>query len=319
MNIVPLVDVVMVTYNHEKYIAQAIESVLMQNCDFKYQLIISDDASLDNTKKICRKYNQLYPDKILYLDNKANVGLVKNYKRAFDLCFAKYIGILEGDDYWIDKDKLQKQVAILENFPEIGLVHGNFYTLQNGKLITNIPKKEKFPEGELFKKLLLKNLICPLTVVFRKELFDRHIDYDLFIENNFSTIDYALWLGIAANSKINYINDFLGVYRREIGSISNTENFNKTDKFLETAFFVQNYYAKKYNLENKILKIAHNNLYYDLLSSAIYFNDFKSANKYRQLYRPNSIKGLVKWIVSIHPIIYSIFNKLGLAIQFKNI
>lgn len=299
-----LVNVVMVTYNQEKYISQAIESVLMQCCNFKYKLIISDDGSVDKTKEICKYYSNLHSDKIIYLDNNQNVGLVRNYKRAFDLCIAEFIAILEGDDYWLDKYKLEKQVNILENSQEIGLVHSNFYILQNGELKPNVQKSSDTREGDLFNQLLLKNLICPLTVVFRRELYEKHIDYNFFIENNFSTIDYGLWLGIAANSKIKYNNEFLGVYRREIGSISNSNDFVKTNNFVETAFIVQEYYAKKYCVSEKLLKKAHNNLYYVLLSSAIYFNDYKYVQFYLRLFIPTTIKGLLLWIKGLCLITY---------------
>lgn len=305
-----LVNVVMVTYNQEKYITQAIESVLRQSCLFKYRLIISDDGSGDNTKEICRNYCQLYPDKIIFVDNDQNVGLVKNYKRAFDLCTGKYIAILEGDDYWIDNYKLQKQVLILEKYPDVGMVHGNTYILSGNILNKSKSRNKKYLEGNIFKKLILNNSIYPLTVLFRKELYERHIDYNLFIENNFRTIDYALWLGIAANSKIKYVKDYLSVYRIEIGSISNVDSFEKAEKFMETAYFVQKYYCKKYNLNQRILRNAQNNIHYSLLSTALSFNDFKSAKKYGILFKPNSLVGLVKKIVCLNSCLFVFYNKI---------
>ena len=102
-------------YNHEKYIAQAIESVLEQKTNFPYRLIIADDHSTDGTPGICAEYARKYPETILCILQDLNYGIIRNYECAFNTCTAKYIAILEGDDYWIDSLKLQKQLSILEN------------------------------------------------------------------------------------------------------------------------------------------------------------------------------------------------------------
>lgn len=130
----PLVDIIMPTYNHEKYIAQAIKSVMMQECSFGYSLKIGEDCSTDGTYEVCKQYANVYADKILLLKISSNLGMAANYKSLFNACSAKYIAILEGDDYWLDMHKLQKQVEILESKPEIGLVHTNYYSLyKNGR------------------------------------------------------------------------------------------------------------------------------------------------------------------------------------------
>jgi len=110
-----LVSVHMITYNHEKYIAQAIKGVLMQEATFDYELVISDDSSSDNTLNIIKEYQERYPNIVRIIHREKNLGSVKNFFDTLKHCNGKYIAICEGDDYWTDCLKLQKQVDVLEN------------------------------------------------------------------------------------------------------------------------------------------------------------------------------------------------------------
>jgi glycosyltransferase involved in cell wall biosynthesis len=112
----PLVSVFMITYNHEKYIAQALNSVLMQKTSFDYEIVIGDDCSTDSTQKIIKDYVTKHPNKIKPIFQTVNVGAMRNaYEFTLPECKGKYIATLEGDDYWTDPDKLQKQVDFLES------------------------------------------------------------------------------------------------------------------------------------------------------------------------------------------------------------
>lgn len=114
----PLVSVFMMTYNHEKYIAQALDSVLMQKCNFHYEIVIGEDCSTDNTRSILLSYKEKNPEKIKLLLHEKNIGAANNQNEVFKNCTGKYVAMLEGDDYWTDPCKLQKQVDFLETNPE---------------------------------------------------------------------------------------------------------------------------------------------------------------------------------------------------------
>lgn len=116
-----MVSVDMGTYNHIDYIAQAIESVLAQKVNFKYELVIGDDASTDGTREIVLEYAKQYPDIIRPLCHKKNVGMINNAVSRKKHLRGKYVAILEGDDFWIDENKLQRQVDFLEMNPEYSL------------------------------------------------------------------------------------------------------------------------------------------------------------------------------------------------------
>jgi glycosyltransferase involved in cell wall biosynthesis len=109
-----LVNIPMCVYNHENFIAKAIEGILMQRTTFKFKLIIGEDYSTDNSRDIIRQYLSEYPDKIQALFHDRNLGAHQNSRVLFRACRSKYIALCDGDDYWTDPDKLQKQVDFLE-------------------------------------------------------------------------------------------------------------------------------------------------------------------------------------------------------------
>lgn len=111
-----LVSVIVITYNHEKFLDYAIESVLNQETRFKIEILIGNDCSTDNTKQVLEKYKNI--DNIIIYNRKKNLGANKNLIDLINRAEGRYIALLEGDDYWIDNHKLQKQVDYLEHHPE---------------------------------------------------------------------------------------------------------------------------------------------------------------------------------------------------------
>jgi len=111
------VSVLMITYNHEHFIAQALDSVLMQEVEFPYEIVVGEDCSTDATRSILLEYQKLYPDIIRLLLPEKNIGMIPNFINTFKACNGEYIALLEGDDYWISDQKLQKQIDFLESHP----------------------------------------------------------------------------------------------------------------------------------------------------------------------------------------------------------
>lgn len=118
----PVVSVLMLTYNHERFIAQAIEGVISQRCEFPFELIIGEDCSKDRTREIALEYQRRYPHIIRVLISEANVGAPINFVRCTKAARGKYLAICEGDDYWTDPLKLAKQAQVLDEHPETVLV-----------------------------------------------------------------------------------------------------------------------------------------------------------------------------------------------------
>lgn len=121
-------SILVVTYNQEKYIQQCLDSILVQLVDFEYEVIIGDDCSTDSTPQICDEYAKKYPFIHVYHHSK-NLGHVKNWEFCLNQCKGEYIAILEGDDYWIDCHKLQKQVDYLDSHSEVALTITNVQSI----------------------------------------------------------------------------------------------------------------------------------------------------------------------------------------------
>lgn len=117
----PTVSVCMITYNHECFVAQAIESVLMQQTGFPIELVIGEDCSTDQTRSIVNDYAQRYPQHIRALLPDSNLGMIPNFVATLQACRGQYVALLEGDDYWTDPHKLQNQVEFLEEHHEYSM------------------------------------------------------------------------------------------------------------------------------------------------------------------------------------------------------
>lgn len=161
----PLVSITMITYNHGPFIAQAIDSVLAQNTNFDYEIVIGEDCSTDTTREICLDYQKKYPDKIKLLLNEKNIGMMLNSIQTFSACKGKYLALLEGDDYWIEHYKLQKQVDFLEAQPEYSMV----FTARNvADKEGNFVRTERFPDKIYKTKDVVEGFIpTTQTIVMR--------------------------------------------------------------------------------------------------------------------------------------------------------
>ena len=230
----PLVVIEMITYNHENYIAQAIESVVKQKTTFNFKLIICEDGSLDNTAKICTAYKKKYPEKIdLYLNEK-NIGVRLNAKKLHELSFgsnAKYIAMLDGDDYWIDENKLQKQVDFLEANPDYTICfHRVYEKLDTGKLRKGRLNTETTERSYTIDDLAVNNFIQTPSVVFRR-VFEQLPEEVM----SFPILDYVIHLLNASKGKIKYLPDLMAVYR-----IHNQGTFSMVDLKTRSKAVVRN-------------------------------------------------------------------------------
>lgn len=217
-----MVVVQMVTYNHEKYVEQAIESVMMQKTSFRYKLIIAEDYSTDRTREICIELQNKYPDKIDLLLNSRNLGVTLNALQVHKACIAsgaKYVAICEGDDYWTDQYKLQKQVSFLETQPSYAIVFGYTETLEQGVLSNhhmNLIRKElsikNFLQGNAAGHetctavLRLSSSMAPLITLLEESPIQ------------FGDWMCYLWLLRDGKQKAIILPEVLGVYRKHMHS-----------------------------------------------------------------------------------------------------
>lgn len=254
MIIKPLVSICSLTYNHENYVSQAIEGFLMQKTTFPIEIIIHDDASTDNTTNIIREYENRYPDiiKPIYQnENQWSKGIRPSPTYVWPCAKGKYIAICEGDDYWTDPYKLQKQVDFLEVNPDYGLVFtdADFLYERDGKLIPAYDKTfgKRIPTGNVLPIFLHgNNPYKTCTSMFRRSLIGECAD--ILSKSKFKMGDKILWLLIAGQAKIGYIKDSTTVYRIKGKSASHFENLEEFVSFLRNSHRASVFFSKYYNI-----------------------------------------------------------------------
>lgn len=279
----PLISVHMITYNHEFYVAQAIESILNQQTDFKYELVIGEDCSTDNTRSVILGYQNKFPDIIRVITSDANVGMHQNSIRTTNACQGKYMAYCEGDDYWHNTNKLQVQVDFLEANPDYVMVHSNvncFYmdtNTLNNKCVTH---NTLCDDANAFYDILTGNRsVCTCTVCIRTDLII-NIIAELRNQNDpqFLMADLQLWLEISRMGKVYYLNDDLATYRILSESASHSKDISKLLQFSYSAHALRCYYLKKYNCPDDIAKKVVTKYSLDLLKSAIWARNREIAD-----------------------------------------
>ncbi len=167
----PLVSVFMTTFNHARWIRQAIEGVLCQKTDFEYELVIGDDASTDGTFEICREYQRRYPDRVRVLwspENQYATG--GNERRIRHRCRGTYLASCEGDDYWTDPNKLQQQMDLIRRHGAVGCVAFNHWERPDGSKTLHGGKVVPFVDW----RTLCRQYYHTSTFVYRRDLFGRY-------------------------------------------------------------------------------------------------------------------------------------------------
>ncbi len=216
----PKVSVAIVTYNHEKFIARAIDSVLMQKTTFPFELIVADDCSTDATPSIIERFTQEYPDAVRIILRASNVGVKQNGLDALEACKGDYIALLDGDDYWIDEYKLQKEVDFLEANPEYVLVGGNALAINENEehvraslLFPNSIDSYDFSTVDLIQR----NHLPTLTALFRNRVVE-----DFPLEYFTSSIggDRIIYIVLSLHGKCRFLNQVFGAYRIHNGGVT---------------------------------------------------------------------------------------------------
>lgn len=238
-----VIGVCMVTYNQEDYIGQAIESVLRQQCTWPIVLYIGQDCSTDHTGEICEKYAAEYPDNVVLVNRERNQGLVGNTMSLLsqmktDGC--EYIAMLDGDDYWIDDEKLQKQMDFFASHPECGLVHTCVDVLKPDGLCPDHRTKETY--GNVF-DCIESYTIGNCSVVFKSELLDL-INFKEFVEQGFRSCDYVMYAIFASKVPFAFLTIHTAVWRRTHESVSNQQDVQRQIEYVYNDLAMWKYLAQ---------------------------------------------------------------------------
>lgn len=219
------VTIVSISYNHEKYIAQALESFIMQKTDFVFEVIIADDCSTDGTSEIIRRYADKYPEIIKPVFRKQNLGPLNNFIDALSVAKSQYVIYCEGDDYFTDPLKLQKQVDFLDANSECSICfHPVKVIFENaGNTDYIFPQKTQHPLVYLKKYMNLDDLLKFNFIQTNSCMYRWRFNGDEKIEEifpkNILPGDWFLHLLHAEKGKIGFINETMSVYRRHTGGL----------------------------------------------------------------------------------------------------
>lgn len=312
----PLVSILCITFNHEKYIAQAIEGFLIQKTNFKFEIIIHDDASTDKNVEIIKSYQCKNPELfncIFQTENQYSKkdGSLEN--AIFSAPRGKYIALCEGDDFWTDPYKLQKQVDFLEKNNEYGLVHheADYFFQKNGKSVKNHHQTNKInpSNGFVFEELLNNNNIYTPTVMFRTSLLKHFMDINVNVRSKFLMGDYVMWLEFSRHCKFYYIPESMATYRVLESSASKSTFYEKDLLFLDSYYDIKLFFMNRYSSERIDYKTIEQARLSSSLSFAIKYKKNKDARFFASKIKMNSWRALLKNILVFTPFIFRYIQK----------
>lgn len=308
-NSTPLVSVLTLTYNHESYIKQCLEGILMQKTNFVFEILIHDDASTDKTAQIIKEYESKFSGILKPIYQRENqhekkVGIDRTFQ--YPRARGKYIAICEGDDYWTDPLKLQKQVDFLENNEEYGLVFTDIDInyQDKGKMQKAAYKNHIMNLVETFNEHLLEpSFLAPCTWLFKKDLL-------LPSTETYKDGSYPMMLDFLATSKIKFMDEVTTTYRILQESASHTRILKKRYIFSKSVFQIQKDYIKKYNVECEISSLVLKKTYSMLLPNAIATGDQKFINEVATYADINKFYKLKILIVLSKYVLFKYFIKI---------
>lgn len=266
MNDLPLVSISCITFNHARYLRECFDGFMMQITNFKFEIVVHDDVSTDGTKAIIEEYTQKYPNVFFPMyqtENQYSKG-VRGFMPKFNFprCRGKYIALCEGDDYWTDPNKLQKQVDFLEANEDYIIHSGNAKILsdneQNNSLIINSLKDESFVLEDFY----FKNNIATCTVMLRNPKIN--------INENYNGINFGDWFTyviLLKNSKLKAYRstDIYSAYRVHGGGVMSSMNLeNNFHSHINQIIKINKYLGGK-PFSNEVLDVL-NNYYFDIFT-----------------------------------------------------
>lgn len=304
-----MVSIICLSYNHEKYIGQTLENFLNQKTNFKIQVIVHDDASTDNTQKIIKEYAEKAPDvidAILQEKNQYSIqpqgGIYKNFINP--KIKGKYIAICEGDDFWCDENKLQKQVDFLEAHPEYTMCVHNSKFLDMSTNEESPFNKEITEDRDLDFDYVVDGLMNKFHMSSWLYRTEYHMSMPAFCHAIKGVGDYPRALHLAAEGKIRFMADTMSVYRYRSTATSWTSKNKSTKNDLEN---IKKYVSQRVTLlemvketypeTTKSVDKAIKRKQFEIVKKTGDFKAVRSDEFYKQLYGELGIKDKCKFLV----------------------
>lgn len=254
-----VVSICTITYNHQDFVSDALDSFLSQETTFAFEIVIDDDCSTDNTASIIREYQKKYPNIIKANLREKNIGAMPNFVSNMDRAKGKYIALCEGDDYWIDNYKLQEQFNCLEKNLQCSFSFHNVNIVNSKKDF--LRKHSKGRASEYFNTGVIyapKIVSAPLTVPHTSSIFFRKVFLDLDYFNFLGDIscgDYPLIVLLCDKGNGYYFDNVMSEYRQNMVGLSSNRSYGYNDKLLlnikETHYKMNYFFNQKFKKEIK--------------------------------------------------------------------
>lgn len=282
------VAIISLTYNHEPFIRNCLDGFVMQKTNFPFVAIVHDDASTDKTASILKEYAEKYPDiidPIFEEENqytKADSQTGKKIETELNKYKPKYIALCEGDDYWIEPNKLQKQVDEMEADEEISLCYTRSKCFNTSRNEFTIVRGLDCVD---FRTFLLYDETITLTVLIKYELYKKYFEVIQPQNKNWLMGDTPLWLWLAKNGKIKPIDIISGIYNAHEGSASRTGSYKQHQRFNKSALDIRLFFIEKYDDCRDLIPYLYDKYYrknmgdaYGFLKVAECLKNFKCLN-----------------------------------------
>lgn len=260
-----LISVVVTTYNQEKTIGRTLDSILNQKCHVPFEIIIGEDCSTDRTRNICAEYERKHPDIVRLMPAAPNKGLIDNYHDCLLAARGLYIADCAGDDFWMDKFKLEKEVSILEAHDDITLVHTawQYYNekYKTSKRNTYTQFKESITEGKRMLEAIVTQTTVPVihlcTALYRADVLRNEYEKDTFLFRNreFGCEDLQICFIMAYAGNVAYIDDVTLSYSCGNPSISFSPDDSRQFLFVRRTTDLSHYLCTKYGLKSSNIDI----------------------------------------------------------------
>jgi len=319
----PFVSIVVTCYNQDTTLAQTIDSILLQECSFEFEIIIGDDHSSDCSRNICLMYKDKYPEIVHLIFQETNVGVAKNWISCIQASKGLYIAACAADDYWHCKKKLETQINFLRSNPNYGLVYTDYNVLEvkTGKIVESYLKlsKQKIYHGENLIKNIFKGQvpILPATAIFRKDIFDQYVPIKDFIK--YCPIeDWPTWIILSKYCSIGYIDISTATYRRGHESLSNISDYEETKNRFNDEHQMYKYLCSLFPDDLNYYEAGYL-IYIDtiLLSLSYKKNDFKNANIYAKKLHLKGFRN-IKTVLASNWILFNVFTLLKKLLASKS-
>ena len=231
----PLVSIVIPSYNRAGTVSQTIDSIINQQCNFDFEIIIGDDCSTDNAREILLAYQIKYPEKLKLLFYDENIGLGANWATCIKQCRGQYIANCDNDDYWHNPHKMQLQIDFLEKNLQYGICHTDFrkHNRTTGKITEHkcriISNKRKKDEIETLQQSMLrhKHIWCNATMMYRKNVLLQCVNMDDFIKYRFNMQDWNVWLLLAPFTEFGSLSVSTATFGIETDSITRPKSIEE--------------------------------------------------------------------------------------------